>query len=330
MTTPRIVFGVMCAKEPTPAVRQLLGALGEQHPIFVHHDHRKTPRFAVDQPNVRFVPEPLDTGWGTWEFVQAIVKTMRFAIEQGRFDYFQILSGSCLPIKPISAFEKFVARRSHDVHMGLINLDDDRDILMSHGYRVLATNASVRQRVLLRARRWYFANGVTASQQSGLGVIHLPKSARERVSAAGRFAMHLTLLARRGGLFNHPFQERLTPFLGSTWFGCSYEVCEFLTRRQPNDTLEQFFEKTKLVDEAYFHTLLGNSKFRIGNSNHFINEFIEDHPRWLESVDISRLQQSDAFFARKFRSETDDTARVAALKLAREAELVTSGRPLVD
>lgn len=319
MTEPVIAFGVLCAKEAAPSVRQLVISLGQEYPVFVHHDHRKSPRFAINQPNVEFVPDPTETGWGTWGFVQAIIKTMRHALEQSPFEYFQILSGSCLPIKPIGEFVRHVANRSHDVHMGLVSLDDSRDVLMSHGYRILARDNSFRYRVLSRARKWYLSGGSVTSQKSGLGIIHIPATASDSLSMRGRFATYITELARRGLLFDHPFDAQIKPHIGSTWFGCSREVCEYLVNRSQDEALEQYFRQTKLVDESYFHTLIGNSHFRVGPSNHFINDFVDSHPRWIEGNDVARLRQTPAFFARKFKLIQDDVARSAALELCAES-----------
>ena len=323
MSKPIIAFGVMCSTEATPAVRQLLSTLGDQQPIFVHHDHRKSPRFAVNQSNVQFVPDPLDTGWGTWEFVQAIVKTMQVALDRSNFEYFQVLSGSCLPIKPISAFEQFVVNRSHDVHMGLINMDESGDTMMSHGHRVFAQNKSLRYRLLLRARKLYLAGETVTTQQSGLGIIHLTETARNAMPLSARLALSFTAMARRGGLFSHPFHEGVTPYIGSTWFGCSRAVCEFLVSRSPDEVLEKYYRKTKLIDESYFHTLIGNSKFSIGPSNHLISDFIESHPRLIEPAELVRLKQSSSFFARKFKMALDDPARQGVLELCHDLEPAT-------
>ncbi len=320
MSEPVIAFGVLCSKEATPAVRQLIGALGEQQPVFVHHDHRKSPRFTINQPNVHFVPDPLDTGWGTWQFVQAIIKTMRVALAQSNFEYFQVLSGSCLPIKSIAKFEQFVAARTHDVHMGLISLDESSDTMMSHGYRVFAQNESLRYRLLLRARKWYLSGNTVTIQKSGLGIIHLTESARESMTLSARLAMSFTAMARRGQAFQHPFREGITPYIGSTWFGCSREVCEFLVNRSQDEALETYYRKTKLIDESYFHTLIGNSSFSVGPSNHLISDFVESHPRLIEAGEIHRLLQTPAFFARKFKLTLDDPAREAALSLCKELE----------
>ncbi len=323
MSKPVIAFGVMCSKEATPAVRQLIDALGQDQPVFVHHDHRKSPRFAVDQPNVRFIQEPLDTGWGTWGFVQAIVQTMRIALEQSKFEYFQLLSGSCLPIKSIARFEQMVAARTHDVNMGLISLDENTDAMMSHGYRVFARDESLRYRLLLRARKWYLSGNTVTLQKSGLGIQQLTDSARGSMSLGGHVAVSFTSMARRGKIFHHPFRKGLTPYIGSTWFGCSRAVCEYLVNRSQDDPLEAYYRGTKLIDESYFHTLIGNSKFSIGPSNHFISDFVESHPRQIETVDIVRLRQSPAFFARKFGFTLDDPTRMAALELCENSESVS-------
>lgn len=313
MSAPRIAFGVLCAKEPAPVVGQLISALGTTHPVFVHHDFRKSPRFTVDRPNVHFLPEPLDTAWGAWELVQAIVATMRAALEHGAFDYFQMLSGTCLPVRPMAEFEAHVRNRRHDVHMDLTRLDTNADVMMSHGYRVFARNPSLRNRVLSRARRWYYANGRFTMQEYGLGIIHQAKAANGRVSLSARVGLGLTHLARRGVLFQHPFGADIQAFIGSQWFGCSREVCEYIVGRSQDEVIESHFRKTKLADEAYFHTVIGNSGFKVGRSNHFINEFVDDHPRWLEADDLERMKKSGAFFARKFRTDLSDPARLHAL-----------------
>lgn len=63
----------------------------------------------------------------------------------GSFDYFQLLSGTCLPIKPIAAFENFVEKSNSDVNMDMMCLDQDVEAMMSHGFRMFARDKSLRQ-----------------------------------------------------------------------------------------------------------------------------------------------------------------------------------------
>lgn len=318
MSGRSIAFGVLCAREPADSVRQLVTALGTDHEIFVHHDFRKSQKFTSENPRARFIPDPVETGWGTWGLVQAVLKTMQHALEHSRFDYFQLLSGSCLPIRPIAEFERHISHSTTDANIGLISLFDSDDAMMTYGWRVFASNPSLRRSLLLRARLWYFAGDTTIEQRSGVDVVHRSPSDSPWVSFARSAGLRVTNLARRGVMFSHPFSDSMKPYVGSGWFGCTREVCEYIVKRPETEVLETFYRTATIADESYFHTLLGNSKFRVAPPNHFINDFNGPHPRVIEANDLPRMRKSDAFFARKFNPDINDPSRAAALELCAE------------
>ena len=82
---PKIVFVVMSAIHSPESVAQLARALAP-HTVVVHHDFSQTPDFSVNEPNVRFVPEPKRTGWAIWGFSEGIFHAMRYAYENLEFD----------------------------------------------------------------------------------------------------------------------------------------------------------------------------------------------------------------------------------------------------
>jgi hypothetical protein len=55
------------------------------------HKHRT---FLLRAPNVRFVPDPVRTGWAQFGFVQAIFHSLEHALKHVDFDYLQLLSPS--------------------------------------------------------------------------------------------------------------------------------------------------------------------------------------------------------------------------------------------
>ena len=118
---PKIVFVVMSAIHSPESVAQLARSLAP-HTVVVHHDFSQTPEFSVDEPNVRFVPEPKRTGWAIWGFSEGIFHALRYAYENLEFDYLQILSPTCLPIKPMSALEAHVASGSTEVDFAWIDM----------------------------------------------------------------------------------------------------------------------------------------------------------------------------------------------------------------
>lgn len=307
----RIAFGIITARENLRAVTQLVDSIGPDHPIYIHHDFTKQRNFQIRRPNVRFIANPLVTQWGAWQFSEAILLTMRTALKESDIDYFQLLSGSCLPVQPIEEFERFVSTEACDVNMDLMCIDEDTEAMMSHGFRLFAASDSLRQRLLRRTRRWYYDSSAHWVQKSGLGIRKRSEDANQTgLPARAQVARMLMQFARQGFLFNHPYGQIWLPYIGSTWFGCKREVAEFLTARAENDPTLAFMRNASLADELYFHTLVGNSPFSIGPSNHLINEFDEAHPRWFDIGDMPRILGSGKFFARKFTDNADAELRV--------------------
>jgi len=105
----------------------------------------------------------------------------------------------------------------------------------------------------------------------------------------------------------------LAPLIGSLWFCLRRDVCEYLVR-QETSPLTSYLMGLKVCDEILFPTLLGNNDFDIVPSNHLVNEFVGSHPRPFDGKDLEALARSSRFFARKFRNDPEDEARVRVLK----------------
>ncbi len=320
--TVRIAFGIITARESVHAVTQLVDAIGPDHPIFIHHDFTKQRDFEIRRPNVHFVANPIVTQWGAWEFSEAILLTMRTALKQSNVDYFQLLSGSCLPVRPIEEFERFTAHDASDVNMDVMSIDEDSEAMMSHGFRLFAASDTFRHRLLRRTRRWYYDSGAHTVQRSGLGIRKRNDDERAvTLPARAQIARMLIQIARQGYLFKHPYGQIWLPYIGSTWFGCKPEVAEFIAYRADNDPTLSFMRAAALADELYFQTLVGNSPFSIGPSNHLINDFVDAHPLKFGIQDAAKIFGSGKFFARKFE---DDDRHVTRLRILQELNAVAA------
>lgn len=306
----RIVFGIMTATESPDAVRQLVETLGSKHAVVLHHDHRKRGPLVIDAPHVHLIQDPADTGWGTWGFCEGVLKTVAAAIELGPFDYFQLLSGSCLPIKPIEVFEAHLGRQAHDVNIGLTELVPGSAPWFSHGYRLYHPLQSLTGRIMRKAGLWHVEpgrlvdwNGLTFHVREEIGTVDLVKRLKRRAGTAlfrtcsSRYVKHT------------PFHEGVRPFMASTWFGCSAEAARFLADRKGQESLEAHLKSMHLVDETYFATRFGNSAFRLGPSNHLISRFDGPHPVPFTEDDLLQIGASSAFFARKFPLQIDARVR---------------------
>lgn len=309
-----IAFGILSSTEHPGSVAQLADALGTRHRVIIHHDFGKQPSACRPRPNLRFVPTPARTAWGDWSLCDAMLRLIEEALKDRDWEYFQLLSGSCLPVQPIATFEAFVARRTADVHMDLVGLDDDPDFLMSHGWRAFAPARTWRIRALARLRAAYLGRQVGTVDRASLGVeLRLddgPPPLRARLAqTAMRAARRLSL----GGRL-HPFDRSTSCFVGSTWFGASRQACEYLVRKPMGDTLERWFRSVHIPDEFYFHTVFGNSDFEIGASNHLVAPFDDAHPTRWTLADLPDMFGSRRFFARKFPDQPTSPVRRAVLE----------------
>lgn len=314
---PRIVFVVMSAVTPAPTVDQLAKSLAP-HTVLVHHDFSQTPDFPLSAPNVRFVPEPRRTGWASFGFVDGMFHSMAHAVERLEFDYLQLLSPTCLPIKPMAQFEAHAAGPV-DAHFGCIDLLADPDCLMWVGYRAFTPDGSLRHRVLRRLSMDYFRAATGRRDEAGIWL----------ASGGGRNNRLQALVARAAvrafsdpGVGRHPFGPQLRPYYGSTWFGAKRHVVQGMVEAYRRPGIRDYFSRLRIAEEFLMPTLLMQQVRTRGPLNHHVHKFVEAHPSKIGEHDIDMLRAAPAFFARKFPEDPAHPVRVRVLQeLVRNAEV---------
>lgn len=310
----RIVFGVMSSHEGPGVVAQLADTLSPFR-VVVHHDAARHGRLRARRPNLDYVPDPVPTGWGSWGFCQAILHTLRHALAAHDGDYFQLLSASCLPIRPLADFQCHIDQDPARIHADLMPVDGNVNTLMTFAYRTYLPGGGLRFRLMRRARCWYFGRDARLVQTCSLSI--LKRQPPVRSVMAGQAGIALTRLAARGMLGSHPFSADLRPAIGSIWFGAHREVCEQLLRRWETDPRMDFFRRLHIVDETLFPTLLANAGATIHSSNHAVNAFDpQGHPHLIDEVALDRLAGSGRFFARKFSTDPNHPVRLRAIEMS--------------
>jgi hypothetical protein len=309
----RVVFLLMSAQQPGPTVEQLVDALSP-HPVVVHHDFTKKDDFKVDRPNASIVADPKVTAWGAWGFTSAILHTLRHIVDTYEFDYCQILSPTCLPIRPVHEFIAHVSNDPSEAHVDLFDLGEDLDTWMSYMYRAYFPVDRLRYLVARRFGNWYFRGREQRMQRNSLTIRRLPvgpPTAFDRYRRAA--AVTLSRLMVSMPYPACPYTATFRPAVGSTWFGARRHVLESLLQMANEPGLARFYSPLLLADEHMFQTLLHNSRFRLGPSNHAVNTFNEAHPRTITDDDLPQLMATQRFFARKFSDNVDDPARLRVI-----------------
>ncbi|MBA2961249.1 MULTISPECIES: hypothetical protein [Ramlibacter] len=290
---PRILFLIMSAVSRPETVDQLAGTLAP-HVALVHHDFSQTPHFPLDAPNVRLVPEPKRTGWAYFGFVDGIFHSLRHALRNFEFDYLQLLSPTCLPIKPIAQFEACVDGGAQ-AHFDCIDLLGDRDALMSVGYRAFTPQDTWRHRVARQASNLYFGNSPGRRDEAGIWL----HSGEGRGLLSWPSALLIKALARPA-IGRHPFGEAFRPYYGSAWFGARREMVEGMVRLFERPGVRDYFSGLRIAEEFLFPTLLMQLAATRGPMNHEIQRFDGAHVGTFGEGDLQLLRDSPAYFARKF------------------------------
>jgi len=207
----------MSAVAKVGTVDQLARALAP-HTVLVHHDFSQTPVFPLQSPNARFVPDPKRTGWGVFGFVEGIFHSLQYAIDHFDFDYLQILSPTCLPIKPMARFEAHVSG-SVEAHYECVDVLADQDALMSVGYRAFTPRDSLRYRIARRLSHWYSGESPGRRDLAGIWLRSGYASRNGRMTLRAQFALAATRALSRPSIGRHIFNEDFRPYYGTDWIG---------------------------------------------------------------------------------------------------------------
>lgn len=305
--SPRILFVVLSAVAPAATVDQLAKSLAP-HKVLVHHDFSQQPQFVLHAPNTAFVPNPVRTGWAVFGLVDAMFHSLRHALAEHDFDYIQLMSPSCLPIKPLAEFEAHVSGPA-DAHFDCIDLLADHDAFMSVAYRAFTPEDSLRHRITRRLTSEYFGPAHARRDEAG---VWLRSGGRRGVLPWIGYGLMKALSNPVVG--RHLFDSSFKPYYGSAWFGARRHVARAMVEGFERPGVRDYFSRLRIAEEFLLPTLLmqivGESR---GPMNHYVHVFEEAHAGWLAETHLPMLRELPSFFARKFPNEIDARVRLRVL-----------------
>lgn len=309
---PKILFVVMSAVHRADVVDQLARSLAP-HQVLVHHDFSQTPQFELSASNILFVPDPKRTGWADFGFVDGIFHSLHYALDHLEFDYLQLLSPTCLPIKTMEQFEAHVSN-GEEAHFGSIALRDDTDALMWVGYRAFTPYPSFRHRVARWLTGRHFLGSTGRRDEAGIWLKSgFATTEKGRMSMLARLARLSFSAMSHSLLGRHIFGKDLPPYVGSVWFGARRHVVQALVAAFAQPGLRDYFSRLRIAEEFLIPTLLKRTGARAGPLNHYINRFDEAHPQWIDDSDFATLRTSNKFFARKFSNDPQSSIRLRVI-----------------
>ena len=256
--------------ERVDAVSRFL--LKEGSPVTIHFDRRadKNKITALKPLSDRRIISDYACRWGDISLIRATLAALRIHLQDNPdVTHVQLLSESCLPIKPISALKEHLSQYPDYDFINLQKLSEDDWITGGLAYERFAF--------------YHPFNWVSHKTLFDLSV---------RVQKLLKIQRKI------------PFG--LSLYVGSQWWCLKRSTISYLLTSAVAKRLEQFMRWSWIPDESYFQTLIADYKGNKVKSNLTLSgfdrngkpyQFYDDHSELLESV--------PQFFARKIWKGSD-------------------------
>lgn len=266
---------ILLAHEPPDDLRQLIDSvLSSGSDLYVHYDKKSEHdlqqySFSWDlheHPGKICFVEREAIEWGEWSIVRATLRCLAaWRDSKDESDYVMLISGSCLPTKPLEQFSSFLKENPRDY---VETMDAVENRWVSHGDQL---------------ERW-----------SHYSLFNWRRNPR-------LFSLSNKLQKKLGVCREIPLGHR--PHIGSQWWclrrSTLLHLLELIGR---NQQLLSFYKYTWIPDEFFFQTLVASTVpvEQISGLPLTLNTFNSSGVAEVRYDDsIISLLESDAFFARK-------------------------------
>lgn len=294
---------LIIAHNQYPLLEKLIRLLDHpQNDIYIHADKK-----AVDFDPAYFAAIPRHSGicfsrrvrvtWGGASMIEAELTLLEAAVE-GKYDYYHLLSGVDLPIKPMDCIHRFFREQEGKelIHFG-------------------AEQWEAKPHIQERAALYHFLHEWIGRERGLLRRV-------ENLSLAVQRRLGINRLKKRGG----------TVRAGANWFSITHGFARYVTDHARE--IRKDYRFTSCADEIFLQTVFVNSPFRDNayvargagrDSFENVMRFIDwdrGQPYVFGSGDFEELMASPCLFARKF-DLTEDAAiveRVYESILSRQEE----------
>lgn len=249
-------------------------------PVVVHVD-RAVPQDAFDAfrqglsdlPDVAFSPRHR-CEWGSWGIVAATQEACELLLaRRPDLGHVYLASGSCLPLRPVSALRAYLAARA------------DVDFIES------ATTADVPWTV----------GGLSEERFT----LRFPFSWRRQ-----RRLFDAWVDLQRRLRLSRPLPPGIEPHMGSQWWCLTRGTLTAILRDPRRDELDRFFRRVWIPDESYFQTLARRHSRRVESRSLTLSKFdFQGKPHIFYDDHLQLLRRSDCFVARKAWPHADGLYR---------------------
>lgn len=257
-------------------LKEIVGFFDDHFDFYIHID-KKSPKKDIpfmDMPNVK-VYSKYRVQWGSEKHLRAIVFLMEEANKVGDYSYYHLITGSDYPVKSLSEFLSFFG-------------EDNKNNYME--YYELPRDTWVMEGGLERLRYYWIGNSLFDIRGRMGNMVYKLLKIQRKIGVKRKF---MKLYPRLYG--------------GGGYWSLTSDAVDYLVKTIRQEKILRYMRFTHCAEEVLFHTVLLNANldFQITNCSLRYSKWMENakSPMLLVEEDFKEIEQSNAFFARKFDSE---------------------------
>lgn len=221
----KIAYLMLFHKDPRLLKRVIETLSSEDCGFFVHIDQKSDIRgfSGISGDNISFCERRIPVYWSQFSQIEATMLLVRGALDSSaNYDYFIFMQGGTYPLRSGEYIQRFLEKNGGSEFLNLVKMP-------APGYPL-----------------------------SKINTLAYPSDMPVRRSAARALAK--LGLAQRD---YRKYLKGLEAYSGNAWWALSRDACQYLAEfMTSNPHVEEYFRKTLVPDESFFHTILGNSPFR--------------------------------------------------------------------
>lgn len=251
-------------------LQRLVSALDDERcDIFIHIDKkvRDLPDILVSRSQLYFLQNRIDVRWGSFSQIECELALFQAAAQEGPYDYYHVISGVTLPLKPFDEIDAFFqAAAGKSVLTGLCQDIPCQEMLKVRRYNLFLRNYTSGNHLLRNASQFGWRSAI----------------------AIQRF---LHIEANRGRTF----------YKASNWLSLTEEAVRYIL--QEKQVIIKIYRWSFCGDEYFVPSELMASplKDRILNSDIYLKrEIARDKAATFHLREYASLAESQFLFARKF------------------------------
>lgn len=252
-------------------LQRLVSLLDDERSDFFVHIDKKTPELPdlhVEKGHLSLLDNRVDVRWGTVSQIMAELTLLSAAASKSDYDYYHIISGTTLPLKPVDELDAYFSNQDGKcIVTGLCKDEPYQETLKIHRCNLFMKNYASQNQFLRKTSQFLWKSAIAVQRLLGV-----------RINRVGDF------------------------FKASNWLSLPHEAVRYLLSRKSE--ILKTYRYSFCGDEYFVPSELMSSpqwKERIVSDDAYLKHDIgRSNAETLRLEDFPALRQSGYLFARKF------------------------------